>query len=163
MMRAMLAAISGLHANQTMLDTTASDIANVNTVGFKSQRVTFEDAFAQTLQAGVAPTTTAGGTAPEQMGIGVRTSSIDSVMSAGAIQSTGNPTDLAVQGNGWFRVSSDGTNFGAGSISYTRAGNFNRDANGDLVTPDGQYLVGSSAANGQGNPDLTCLACCGRS
>jgi flagellar hook protein FlgE len=141
MMRGMFAAISGLRVHQAMLDVTANNIANVNTVGFKAERVSFKDSLSQTLRGGGAPTTTSGGTSAQQVGLGVQLGTIDNVMNSGAIQSTGNPYDMAVQGDGWFQVASDPT-AGAGSFFYTRSGNFSRDANGDLVTADGFYLVG---------------------
>jgi flagellar hook protein FlgE len=142
----MFAAISGLRVHQTMLDVTANDIANVNTVGYKSERVSFKDALSQTLRGASAPGTSLGGTNASQVGLGVQLGSIDNLMGAGAIQSTGNDTDMAIQGAGWFRVTNDPTNFAAGNTYYTRAGNFSRDANGDLVTPDGYYLVGSTTS-----------------
>jgi flagellar hook protein FlgE len=144
MMRGMFAAISGLRMHQTMLDVTASDIANVNTIGYKSERTTFKDSLYQNLRGASTPGTSLGGTNPAQIGLGVQLGSIDNLMNPGAIQSTGNQTDMAVQGDGWFRVTNDPTGFG--TIYYTRAGNFSRDANGDLVTPDGYYLVGNTAA-----------------
>jgi len=146
MMRGMFAAISGLRMHQTMLDVTASDIANVNTIGYKSERTTFKDSLYQNIRGASAPGTSLGGTNPAQIGLGVQLGSIDNLMSPGAIQSTGNQTDMAVQGEGWFRVTNDPTGFAAGSIYYTRAGNFSRDSNGDLVTSDGYYLVGNTAA-----------------
>ena len=150
MMRSLFAAISGLRAHQTMLDVTANDIANVNTVGYKAERVTFKDALSQTLRGASAPGASLGGTNPAQIGLGVQIGSIDNQMGSGAIQSTGNTTDMAVQGEGWFRVTSDPSGFAPGSTNYTRAGNFSRDANGDLVTVDGYYLVGNTAPLGAG-------------
>jgi flagellar hook protein FlgE len=150
MMRGMFAAIAGLRVHQTMLDVTANDIANVNTVGYKAERVTFKDALSQTLRGASAPGTSLGGTNPAQIGLGVQIGSIDNQMGSGAIQSTGNTTDMAVQGDGWFRVTNDPTGFAPASTFYTRAGNFSRDANGDLVTVDGYYLVGNAAPLGAG-------------
>ena len=142
MMRAMFAAISGLKVHQTMLDVAANDIANVNTVGYKAGRASFKDALAQTQRGASAPSTTLGGTNPMQIGLGVQLGSIDSVMSSGAIQSTGNPLDVAIQGGGWFRVA-DGAVGAAGTATYyTRAGNFALDSSGNLVTQDGMYVVG---------------------
>ena len=149
MMRGMFAAIAGLRMHQTMLDVTASDIANVNTVGYKAERVTFKDALYQNIRGASSPGASLGGTNPAQIGLGVQLNSIDNMMSPGAIQSTGNTTDMAIQGDGWFRVTNDPTGFG--TIYYTRAGNFSRDAAGDLVTPDGYYLVGNTAALGTGS------------
>lgn len=141
MMRGMFAAISGLRVHQALLDVTANNIANVNTVGFKAERVSFKDSLSQTIRGGGAPTATSGGTSAQQVGLGVQLGTIDNVMNSGAIQSTGNPFDMAVQGDGWFQVSSDPAAATA-TTYYTRSGNFSRDANGDLVTPDGFYVVG---------------------
>lgn len=142
MMRAMFAAISGLKVHQTMLDVAANDIANVNTTGYKSSRASFKDALAQLQRGASSPGTSLGGTNPIQVGLGVSLNSIDSNMSAGAIQTTGNPLDLAIQGNGWFRVA-DGAVGAAGTATYyTRAGNFSLDSGGNLVTQDGLRVVG---------------------
>jgi flagellar hook protein FlgE len=148
----MFAAISGLRAHQTMLDVTANDIANVNTVGYKSERTTFKDALSQTIRGASAPGASLGGTNPSQVGLGVTLGSIDNQMGAGAIQSTGNTTDMAIQGDGWFRVTNDPTGFAPANTYYTRAGNFTRDSNGDLVTPDGYYVIGNTAPLGAGTP-----------
>jgi flagellar hook protein FlgE len=140
----MYAAISGLKVHQQMLDVTANNIANVNTIGFKGERITFKDALSQMLRGAGAPVTGGlGGQAALQIGLGVQVASIDNSMSSGAIQSTGNPYDLSIQGDGWFQVSSDPASSTA-TTYYTRSGNFSRDANGDMVTPDGFYLVGHS-------------------
>lgn len=152
MMRSMFAAISGLRAHQTMLDVVGNNIANVNTVGFKSSRVSFKDALSQ-LQAGAsAPSATMGGTNAEQVGLGVQVGSIDNEMGSGAVQSTGNTLDLAIQGDGFFRVGQTnvaGTAFP--TILYTRAGNFQTDSAGNLVTPDGYFVIGVNAT-AQGPP-----------
>jgi flagellar hook protein FlgE len=140
----MFAAISGLAVHQTMLDVTANNIANVNTIGFKSERTSFEDALSQLQKGASSPTATSGGTDAEQIGLGVRLGSINNVMTGGAVQTTGNPYDVAIQGDGFFRLVADPTTLGGtgASYMYTRAGNFTTDANGDLVTNDGDYVVG---------------------
>jgi flagellar hook protein FlgE len=141
MMRGMFAAISGLRVHQVMLDVTANDIANVNTIGYKSERTTFKDALSQTQRGASGPSATLGGTNAAQIGLGVQLNGIDNLMQSGAIQSTGNALDVAIQGDGYFRVASySGGAFG--SKQYTRAGNFTRDTNGYLETPDGSYVVG---------------------
>ena len=130
MMRSLFAAISGLRAHQTMLDVTANDIANVNTVGFKSSTTSFKDALSQ-LQAGASgPSASLGGTNAQQIGLGVQTGAISNNMGSGAIQSTGNPLDVAIQGAGWFRVAavkSAGPPVVFDTTYYTRAGNFKTD------------------------------------
>jgi flagellar hook protein FlgE len=159
MMRSMYAAISGLKVHQTMLDVTSNDIANVNTLGFKAQRTTFKDALSQLQRGGAAPNAQQGGSNAVQVGLGVQLSSIDNNMQSGALQTTGNPLDVALQGEGWFRVTSGNPPapaagvynpaVGAGATpQYTRAGNFTRNQEGYLVTQDGQYVVGRTTANG---------------
>jgi len=141
MMRSMFSAIGGLKVHQVMLDVVANSIANVNTIGYKGQRTSFKDALSQTQRGASAPTASLGGTNATQIGLGVQMNSIDNLMQGGAIQSTGNPFDVAIQGDGMFRVATyDGTNFG--EYLYTRAGNFTRDSAGNLVTQEGYYVVG---------------------
>jgi flagellar hook protein FlgE len=161
MMRAMYSAISGLKAHQTMLDVTANNLANVNTVGYKSARTTFADALSQTARAGVASNPGTGGTNAAQVGLGVRLGSIDNLMGAGGMQSTGNALDVAVQGEGWLRVTNTAVNDAdptanppaADAIQYTRAGNLSRNDKGFLTTQDGYYVTGFAAtATG---PDTT--------
>lgn len=142
MMRGMFAAISGLKVHQTLLDVAANDIANVNTVGYKSSRASFKDALSQLQRGASSPGTSLGGTNPMQIGLGVQIGSIDSNMSAGAIQTTGNPLDLAIQGGGWFRVADGAVGAAGTSTYYTRAGNFTLDSGGNLVTQDGLRVVG---------------------
>jgi flagellar hook protein FlgE len=156
MMRSLFAAISGLNVNQTMLDVTANDIANVNTIGFKGSTVNFKDALSEMQQGASAPSSLLGGTNAEQIGLGVQLGSISQNMAAGAIQTTNNPLDLAIQGEGFFRVASEATagpppTFG--TVSYTRAGNFTTDSAGNLVTQQGQYVLGY-AATSQGPPPV---------
>jgi flagellar hook protein FlgE len=157
MMRSLFAAISGLRAHQTMLDVTANDIANVNTVGFKSSRTSFKDALSQLQSGASGPSTALGGTNAQQIGLGVQVGAISNITGAGAIQSTGNPLDLAVQGTGWFRVAgiqtpaSGGSPAAFGTVYYTRAGNFTTDSAGNLVTQEGLYVLGH-AVTAQGPP-----------
>ncbi len=152
MMRGMFSAISGLAVHQTMLDVTANNIANVNTIGFKSERASFEDALSQLEHGSAAPTATHGGTDVAQVGLGVRLGSINNIMTAGAVQTTGSALDVAIQGDGFFRVVDDGSTLGGTSnYMYTRAGNFTTDANGDVVTNAGAYVVGFKL-DSSGNP-----------
>lgn len=143
MMRTMFSAVSGLKVHQTALDVTANNIANVNTIGYRSSRVTFVDIMSQTQRGATAPTATAGGSNPVQVGLGVKLGSVDSVMSQGALQSTGNPLDVAIQGPGWFRVGPTTPPAAATDIGYTRAGNFAVNSAGYLVTQDGDYVLGA--------------------
>jgi len=137
MMRGMFSAISGMKSHQVMLDVTANDIANVNTIGYKSSRTTFKDSLLQQQRGGAAAGPTTGGANQAQVGLGVSLGSIDNVMSAGALQTTGSPLDLAIQGDGFFRVQQAGST----GYEYTRAGNFSTNTEGELVTQDGYFVV----------------------
>lgn len=143
MMRTMFTAVSGLKVHQTSLDVTANNIANVNTVGYRSSRATFVDIMSQTQRAASAPTATAGGNNPVQIGLGVKLGSVDSMMGQGALQSTGNPLDIAIQGPGWLRVGPTTPPAASTDISYTRAGNLAVNSAGYLVTQDGDYVLGA--------------------
>src|SRR5437588_8229115 len=154
MMRAMFAAISGLKAHQVMLDVTANDIANVNTLGYKGARMTFRDELAQLQRGGAAPGTGQGGTNAEQVGLGSTVGSIDNNTTGGALQTTGNPLDVAISGSGWFRVGNSTAPAVPATIEYTRAGNFTTNNVGYLMTQDGQYVVGK-APLASGAPSTT--------
>lgn len=138
MMRSMYAGVSGLRVHQTQMDVIGNNIANVNTVGFKSERVTFSDMYYQTLQGASAsnPATESGGTNPMQIGLGVSINSIDTLMTEGAAQRTDNPLDVKIEGDGFFVVGD------ASGTFFTRAGVFAVDSAGYLVTPDGMTLQG---------------------
>ena len=101
MMSGMYAAISGLDAHQTMLDVTANNLANVDTVGYKAQSAQFSDALSELVRAGTTANGFSAGTNPLQVGLGTQVGSIDNVMTAGGVASTGDATDVAIQGNGW--------------------------------------------------------------
>ena len=98
MMSGMYAAISGLDAHQTMLDVTANNLANVDTVGYKGQSTVFSDELRRTGRVGLRGQRVQRGTNPVQVGLGVQVGSIDNVMTAGGVESTGNSTDVAIQG-----------------------------------------------------------------
>jgi flagellar hook protein FlgE len=104
MMPAMYAAISGLEAHQQMLNVTANNLANVDTIGFKAQSTTFESELSQLISGGSSQTASNGGSNPEQVGLGVQVGSIDQNMNAGSFQSTGNALDVALQGDGYLVV-----------------------------------------------------------
>lgn len=143
MMRSMFSAISGLKAHQVKLDVTANDIANVNTIGYKGARTTFRDSLSQMQRGGAGATAGTGGTNAAQIGLGVTLGSIDNQMQGGALQTTGGPLDLAIQGEGFFRIKTDLTN---PATEYTRAGNFGANAAGDLITQEGQFVVDAAGA-----------------
>ena len=150
MMRGMFAAISGLKTHQVMLDVTANDIANVNTIGYKSSRTTFKDSLTQLQRGASGAAGGNGGANAAQVGLGTQLGSIDNLMQSGALQSTGNPYDVAIQGNGFFRVAASAAVTGTptpnpGAVEYTRAGNFTTNSAGYLVTQDGYYIQGRTA------------------
>lgn len=150
MLRSMFSAISGLKSHQTMLDVTANDIANVNTIGFKAGRTTFKDSLAQLQSGAAAPNGDQGGANAKQVGLGVQLGSIDNLMGGGALQSTGNVLDVAIQGEGWFRVGSGAPPAVPTVFQYTRAGNFTTNQQGYLVTQDGAYVMGRTAPGAAG-------------
>ncbi len=144
MMRSLFAGVSGLRNHQTKMDVIGNNIANVNTVAYKSSRVTFAEAFAQLLQGASRPPGDLGGINPIQIGLGSKIGSIDQNFAQGNLESTGQSTDLAIQGDGLFVVS-DGTR-----SYYTRAGNFQLDANGKLVSPANGFKVQGINADSSG-------------
>lgn len=142
MMRSMFAGVSGLRNHQIRLDVIGNNIANVNTVAYKMGRVNFQDIFSQTIRGASSPGDLVGGTNPQQVGLGMTVASIDILHMQGNLQLTGKMTDLGIQGNGFFVVSGSGGNY------YTRAGNFEQDASGYLVNPQGLRLQGWAATAG---------------
>jgi flagellar hook protein FlgE len=127
--------LSGLDASSAALTTTANNLANLNTVGYKDQQIQFSDLFYQNLG-------TDGAGDPIQQGAGVQVSSQPSDFTQGDVTSTGIETDVAINGNGFFVVQQDGVD------SYTRAGNFEVGTNNLLETSDGQHVLGYPAVNG---------------
>ena len=152
MMRGMFAAISGLKNHQTMLDVTSNDIANVNTIGYKSARTTFSDALTQTQRGASGPGGGSGGANAAQVGLGTQLGSIDNMMGGGSQQPTGNALDVYIQGDGFFRVATNGgtdplnPTVNTAGVEYTRAGNFTTNSQGYLTTQDGMFIQGRSAA-----------------
>ena len=140
MLRSLFAGISGLRVNQTMLDVTGNNIANANTVGFKSSNILFQDTLSQMLTAGAAATDTQGGTNPMQVGLGVQVGGITTNFNQGSAQVTNRTTNLMISGDGFFVVNRGGEDI------YTRNGAFNFDSEGNLVTIDGDLVRGYQAA-----------------
>src|SRR5437870_1064634 len=126
----MFTAISGLRAHQQMIDVTGNNIANVNTAGFKSGAVVFQDILSQTMRGSGAPTSAVGGTNPAQVGLGVKISSVVTNLSQGAIQRTNRPSDIAIEGDGYFMLDQ------GGQQEFTRNGAFSIDGNGMLVSQE---------------------------
>lgn len=147
MMRSLFAGVSGLRNHQVRMDVIGNNIANVNTVAFKSSRVTFEEAFAQILQGASRPpggaNNVSGGRNPIQIGLGMNLGSIDMLFTQGSLETTGVDTDLAIQGDSFFVVSDGAQRF------YTRSGAFQLDAGGSLVASTNGFKVqGRMAVNG---------------
>jgi len=142
MLRSLFSAISGLRANQLMLDVTGNNIANANTVGYKASNVLFQDTLSQMLTAGAAPSATSGGTNPIQVGLGVQVGGVTSNFGQGSAQATGRATNRMIYGDGFFTIRRGGEDL------YTRAGSFNFDSEGKLVTLDGDVVQGYDSATG---------------
>ncbi|MFH0920093.1 MAG: flagellar hook-basal body complex protein [Fibrobacterota bacterium] len=141
MVRSLYAAISGLRNHQVRLDVIGNNIANVNTTGFKAGRVTFEESMAQLLKGASRPPGFQGGTNPMQLGLGMGVGSIDTLTTQGNLESTGQITDLAIEGSSYFVVSNGSGNY------YSRMGAFQFDAGGRMVLPtNGMVLQGKMAA-----------------
>ena len=136
MLRSMFSAISGLRAHQTKMDTVANNIANVNTVGFKTQNTVFETTLTQVLRSGRGPDATEGGTNPAQVGLGVKLAAITTDFGQGKTQNTGRALDFMIQGDGFFVTENQGQQL------YTRAGSFTFDGAGKLITADGNRVQG---------------------
>lgn len=144
MMRSLFAAVSGIQNHQTWMDVIGNNIANVNTVGFKGSRATFAEMLAQTLHPATGPTGNYGGTNPIQVGLGMRLMTVDTLFNQGTFESTGNYTDLAIQGSGLFVVSDGSQRF------FTRSGAFSIDADGYLTAQGGTMRVQGYMANQSG-------------
>jgi flagellar hook protein FlgE len=182
MMPAMYSAISGLEAHQTMLNVTANNLANVDTIGFKAQSTDFESELSALINGGSSQTAGNGGTNPEQYGLGVEVGAIENQMGSGSLESTGNALDVAIQGDGFLAVGNSTTTAAAPtgytpvtvasgtpptavtgaatgsdlptSLSYTQAGNLTTDAQGFVTTQSGQYVMGSTTPGGAPNSYL---------
>ncbi len=149
MLQAMYSGISAIEAQQTSIDVIGNNIANVNTTAYKAGQVTFEDQLSQTIQGASAPAANVGGVNPQQVGLGVKVGAISTQMAQGGLQSTTSPTNMAIQGNGFFMLG------GSSGVTYTRDGSFSLDSNGNLVnSSNGSYVLGWKA-DPNGNIDAT--------
>jgi flagellar hook protein FlgE len=141
MMASLFAGVSGLRNHQTKMNVVGDNISNVNTIGFKMGRVTFQEALVQTLRGASRPSASRGGSNPLQLGLGMSLSTIDNLFIQGGLETTGQTTDLAIQGSGFFVVSDGQQEY------YTRAGAFGYDSDSNLVnTNNGYILQGKMAA-----------------
>ncbi|HMO30753.1 flagellar basal-body rod protein FlgG [Enterovirga sp.] len=136
-MRALAIAATGMSAQQTNVEVIANNIANINTTAFKRARAEFSDLLYQTERAEGVPNRGGADIVPEgaRIGLGVKTIGVRNLHIQGSLSQTGNPLDLAINGRGWFQITGPD-----GETLYTRAGSFNKNAEGTLVTSDG-YAV----------------------
>jgi flagellar hook protein FlgE len=141
MMASLYAGVSGLKNHQTKMDVIGDNIANVNTIGFKSGRVNFQEALVQSFKGAGRPSSVSGGTNPVQIGLGMQVGTIDNLFQQGGLETTGQITDMALQGNGFFVLGDNSNN-----KFYTRAGAFGFDAGSNLVDPaSGLFVLGKMA------------------
>jgi flagellar hook protein FlgE len=136
MLRSLFAGISGLRVHQTMLDVTGNNIANANTIGYKSSSTIFQDTLSQMLTGASGSTPDRGGSNPIQIGLGVQLAATATNFLQGSTQTTGRQTDVMLQGDGFFVTRKGNENL------YTRAGAFTFDEGGNLVSPTGNYVQG---------------------
>lgn len=172
MMRSLYSGVTGLRNHQTRMDVIGNNIANVNTVGFKASRVTFNDIYSETIRTGSSTNENTGGQNPMQIGLGMAVSSIDVMHGRAAAQLTSMPLDVSIAGDGFFTVSTvPGATPADMDIYYTRAGNFSLDAqrttddavlgpagSSRLLDANGNFVIGymldENGANQIGiNPD----------
>lgn len=142
MMRSIFAGVAGLKAFQTRMDVIGYNIANVNTSGFKKDRVSFHEMISHLMRGATSPSGNRGGTNPQQVGLGVEVSSIDTNFNQGNMQMTGLGSDMAIVGDGFFVLKHGEQTF------YTRSGNFQIDGKGNLIHPSGYKLQGWPAVGG---------------
>jgi len=136
MIRALYTAASGMSAQQANLDTVANNLSNSATAGFRSRRVQFEDMIYQNMITPGSAQSQQTASAGLQIGLGTRSAATEVIMTQGDFNQTGNPLDLAIQGQGFFQVTKpDGT------LAYTRSGSFHLNNQGTIVTADGDPLV----------------------
>jgi flagellar hook protein FlgE len=148
MLRSLYSGISGLRAHQTMMDVTGNNISNVNTVGYKTAQTIFQDTLSQLVApAGRPQPPDRGGINAAQIGLGVKLGDITTNFRQGSTQMTGRGTDVMINSDGFFVVQE------AGQTLYTRSGGFKFDADQNLVTPNGAYVMGYDVTAGV--PDTT--------
>lgn len=151
MLNSMFSGITGMKGQQTKMDVIANNIANVNTTGFKSQRVRFQDMISQTNANAQGPNNNGrGGINAQQVGLGTQVAATDMMMQGGSLQFTGRALDFGIQNgdNSFFVVSRDGS---SESAQYTRDGGFYTDNLGNLTTSSGFRLMGYAEIDGNGD------------
>lgn len=137
MIRSLYTAATGMVAQQTQIDVTSNNIANVNTIGFKKQRAEFADLFYQVSEyAGVSSSDTTISPTGIEVGLGARPTAVTKLFSQGNFKETGNNLDMAITGSGFFQLQMPD-----GSIGYSRNGAFKVDGQGQIVNSDGYQLI----------------------
>ena len=136
MSKSLLNGLAGIRAHQTQMDVIGNNIANLNTVGYKTARATFQETLNQTIAPAQPPSGGMGGVNPSQIGLGTTIGAVKSIFTQGNLQETGSTTDLAILGNGFFVVNNGDDNF------YSRNGNFHFDGNGMIVNNQGMSVMG---------------------
>lgn len=137
MVKSLYTGVSGMKAHQQRMDVIGNNVANVNTVGYKTDVTTFKDSFYQTKRSPSGATSTLGGVNPRMVGYGVQVNAVEANMSQSGYTQSDKVEDLALNGNGFFQVMD-----GSGNIFYTRQGNFHFDDYGYLVNADGYHVLG---------------------
>ena len=136
---ALFTGLSGLNASQFRLDIIGDNIANINTTGFKGSRTLFQTQFARTLSAGTKPSGSQGGTNPTQIGLGATIGAIQRSFTPGSIETTGVPSDLAIEGDGFFVLRTP-----ENENVFSRDGAFTLSADNRLISADGFFIQGFS-------------------
>ncbi|HTN00645.1 MAG TPA: flagellar hook-basal body complex protein, partial [Planctomycetaceae bacterium] len=133
---AMNTSLNGLQLNEVSIDVLGNNIANAGTNGFKASTVRFQTQLARTLSVGSRPTATQGGTNPRQVGLGASVSVISKDFTQGSVTNSSSPSDLAIQGNGFFILN------GPNGRVYSRNGNFSLNSDSKLVNDQGMFVMG---------------------
>jgi flagellar hook protein FlgE len=150
MMASLFAGVSGLKNHQVKMNVIGNNIANINTIGFKASRVNFQEALVQTFKGAGRPSSISGGTNPIQLGLGMQVGAVDNLFQQGGLETTGQITDLAIQGQGFFVLGDSNDN-----KFYTRAGAFGFDSESRLVDPaTGLFVLGKMADSSGVIPSL---------
>ncbi len=154
MMASLFSGVTGLKNHQTKMNVIGNNIANVNTIGYKAGRVNFQEALVQTYKGAGRPSSVSGGTNPVQLGLGMQVSTVDNLFQQGGLETTGQITDLAIQGSGFFILADHN-----GNTYYTRAGAFGFDADSNMVDPATGLFVQGRMADSTG--EISSLATTG--
>ncbi len=144
MLGSLYTSVSGLKGHLTALNVSGNNISNINSIGFKGGRVTFRETLVQTLRGASRPQNGLGGISPLQLGLGMGVGTIDNIFSQGVLQNTGVPTDLGINGEGFFILSDGNQEY------YTRVGSFGYDADGNLIDPSTGLILQGRLADSNG-------------